>query len=162
MNCKACEGVAGLNRPNWSPVKGSSARVSPVGSATVVRQRFFWIRNRHRHHLSATLLDGPAGNGWARLLRCDRERSGGGFSNAGYEPHPSCGDCPLTGSAIVVRQRFYGIFWPLFLAGSERIVETRAELPFIGDQVVCLSHDQAARSGTRQSPEAELAGARDW
>jgi len=32
-----------LNRPSWSPVKGSSARVSPIGSATVVRQRFFWI-----------------------------------------------------------------------------------------------------------------------
>ena len=33
---------------------------------------------------------------------------------------------------------------------AERIVETRAELPFIGDQIVCLSHDQAARSATRQ------------
>ena len=53
-------------------------------------------RNRHRHHLSATLLDGRAENGWARLLRCGRDRSGGGFPNAGYEPHPSCGDCPLT------------------------------------------------------------------
>src|SRR6516164_6290577 len=30
---------------------------------------------------------------------------------------------------------------------AEQMVETRAELPFIGDQVVCLSHDQAARSG---------------
>ena len=30
------------------------------------------------------------------------------------------------------------------------MVETRAELPFIGDQVVCLSHDQAARSGPRK------------
>src|ERR1700739_4060997 len=29
---------------------------------------------------------------------------------------------------------------------AERMVETPAELPFIGDQVVCLSHDQAARS----------------
>jgi ribosome-binding protein aMBF1 (putative translation factor) len=29
-------------------------------------------------------------------------------------------------------------------------VETRAELPFIGDQIVCLSHDHAARSATRQ------------
>ena len=29
----------------------------------------------------------------------------------------------------------------------ERMVETRAEPPFIGDQVVCLSHNQAARSG---------------
>jgi hypothetical protein len=25
-------------------------------------------RDLHRHHLSATLLDGRAGNGWARLL----------------------------------------------------------------------------------------------
>jgi hypothetical protein len=31
------------------------------------------------------------------------------------------------------------------------MVETPAELPFIGDQVVCLSHDQAARSGPRRS-----------
>jgi hypothetical protein len=29
---------------------------------------------------------------------------------------------------------------------AERMMETRAELPFIGDQIVCLSHDQAARS----------------
>jgi len=28
---------------------------------------------------------------------------------------------------------------------AEPIGETRAGLPFIGDQVVCLSHDQAAR-----------------
>ena len=41
-------------------------------------------RNRYRHHLSATLLDGRVGNGWARLLRCGRDRSGGGFLNAGY------------------------------------------------------------------------------
>jgi hypothetical protein len=33
---------------------------------------------------------------------------------------------------------------------TERMVETRAELPFIGDQIVCLSHDQAARSGPAQ------------
>jgi hypothetical protein len=30
------------------------------------------------------------------------------------------------------------------------MVETPAELPFIRDQVVCLSHDQAARSGPRK------------
>jgi len=53
-------------------------------------------RNRHRHHLSATLLDGLLENGSARLLRCGRDRSGGGFLNAGYEPYPSCGDRPLT------------------------------------------------------------------
>jgi len=33
---------------------------------------------------------------------------------------------------------------------AERMVETPAELPFIGDQVVCLSHNQAARSGPRK------------
>ena len=32
-----------LNRPIWSPVKGSSARVSTIRSAIVVRQRFFGI-----------------------------------------------------------------------------------------------------------------------
>jgi hypothetical protein len=32
-----------LNRPTWSPVKGSSASVSTIRSATVVRQRFFGI-----------------------------------------------------------------------------------------------------------------------
>ena len=82
-----------LNGPTWSPVKGSSARVSPnrlsYGCPTTI---FLDPRNRHRHHLSATLLDGRAGNGWARLLRCGRDRSDGGFPNAGYEPHPSCGD----------------------------------------------------------------------
>jgi len=34
---------------------------------------------------------------------------------------------------------------------AERMLETLAELPFIGDQVVCLSHDQAG-------PPAALAG----
>ena len=70
-----------LNRPTWSPVKGSSARVSPnrlsYGCPTTI---FLDPRNRHRHHLSATLLDGRAGNGWARLLRCGRDRSDGGVS----------------------------------------------------------------------------------
>src|SRR5215472_7453577 len=32
-----------VDRPTWSPVKGSSARFPPIGSATVARQRFFWI-----------------------------------------------------------------------------------------------------------------------
>ena len=97
--CRSASGGSGcaLNRPTGSPVKGSFARVSPnwlsYGCPTT---NFLDPRNRHRHHLSATLLDGRAGNGWARLLRCARDRSGGGFPNAGYEPHPSCGDCPLT------------------------------------------------------------------
>jgi hypothetical protein len=52
-----------LNRPTWSALKGSSARVSTIGSATVVRQRFSGSSHRHRHHLSATLLDGGLENG---------------------------------------------------------------------------------------------------
>ena len=36
----------------------------------------------------------------------------------------------------------------------ERMVVTLAELPFIGDQVVCLSHNQAARSGPRKEARA--------
>jgi len=34
---------------------------------------------------------------------------------------------------------------------AERVVETRAELSFIGDHVVYLSHNQAARSGPRMT-----------
>ena len=34
---------------------------------------------------------------------------------------------------------------------AERVVETRAELPFIGDHVVYVSHNQAARSGPRMT-----------
>ena len=152
--CFARPGCA-LNRPTWSPVKGSSARVSPIRSGIVVRQRFFWIRNRHRHHLSATLLDGRAGNGWARLSRCGRDRSGGGFPNAGYEPHLSYGDCPLAASEPAKKS---GQNIPKNCCRTtiaERMVETPVELPCIGDQVVCLSHDQAA--GQR----AEEGGAAD-
>ena len=53
-----------LKIPIWSPVKGSSARVSTIRSAIVVRQRFFWI--------PATDTDIISGNtsgraGWKRL-----------------------------------------------------------------------------------------------
>ena len=34
--------------------------------------------------------------------------------------------------------------------------ETRAELPFIRDQAVCLSHDQAARSGPEEEGAAQM------
>jgi len=37
---------------------------------------------------------------------------------------------------------------------AERMGETPAELPFIGDQVVCLSHNQAARSGPTKEARA--------
>jgi class 3 adenylate cyclase len=37
---------------------------------------------------------------------------------------------------------------------AERVGETRAELPFIGDHVVCLSHDQAAEETGRAAAVA--------
>jgi len=40
---------------------------------------------------------------------------------------------------------------------AERIVKTLADLPFIGDQVVCLSHDQAARSRPLRRRRVKLA-----
>ena len=84
--------------------------------------------------------------GWkrlARLLRCGRDRPGGGFPNAGYEPHPSCGDCPLTRSEPAKKSGRNIPKNRCRTTVAERMLETLAELPFIGDQVVCLSHDQA-------------------
>ena len=45
LGLQVCFGRPGcaLNRQTWSPVKGSSARVSPIRSDIVVRQRFYWI-----------------------------------------------------------------------------------------------------------------------
>jgi len=80
------------------------------------------------------------------LLRCGSDRPDGGFPNAGYEP------------ASVMRRLSLNRSEPAKKSGqnipknrcrttiAERMRETPAELPFIGDQVVCLSHDQAARS----------------
>jgi len=42
-----------LNRPTSSPIKGSSARVSTIRSAIVVRQRVFWIRATDTDIISA-------------------------------------------------------------------------------------------------------------
>ena len=42
---------------------------------------------------------------------------------------------------------------------AERMVETLAELPFIGDEVVCLSHDRAARSGPAGSGREGMSNA---
>src|SRR6516164_5990942 len=92
-------------------------------------------RNRHRHHLSATLLDGRAGNGWARLLRCGRDRSVGGFPDAGYEP------------ASVMRRLSFNRSEPAKKSGqnipknhcrttiAERMVETLSGTALYRDQV---------------------------
>ena len=45
---------------------------------------------------------------------------------------------------------------------AEPMVETRAELPFIGDQVACLSHDQAARSGPASLSWGNLDDSPSW
>src|SRR5215831_15125160 len=97
--------------------------------------------NRHRHHLNATFLDGRAGSGWGRLLRCGRDRSGGGFPSAGYEPASVMRRLSLNRSEPAKKS---GQNLPKNRCGTtipERMVETLAEPPFIGDQVVCLSHN---------------------
>src|SRR6516225_6037100 len=86
---------------------------------------------------------GRAGwNGWAR---CGSRQLGRRCPNAGYEPHPSCGDCPLTGSEPAKKSGQNIPKNRCRTTIAERMVETRAELPFIGDQIVSLNHDQAGR-----------------
>ena len=66
--------------------------------------------------------------------------------SAALPAHPSCGDCPLTASEPAKRAaKISENSLPTTIA--ERTVETLAELPFIGDQVVCLRHDQARQVG---------------
>jgi len=141
----------GLSRPTWSLVKGSSARVSPIRLAIVVRQRFFGIPATDTDIISAqhfwTRGLETAGPGCYDAVAIARTA---GFRNAGYEP------------ASVMRRLSLNRSEPAKKSGqnipknrcrttiAERIGETRAELPFIRDQVVCLSHDQAARSGPEE------------
>ena len=104
-------------------------------------------RERKKYLRSSGNTSGRAGwNGWARLLRCGRDRPGGGFPNARYEPHASCGDCPLTARS---RAKKSGRCIPknrCRTTVAERLVKTRAELPLMGDQIICLSHEHAGPS----------------
>ena len=104
-------------------------------------------RERKKYLRSSGNTSGRAGwNGWARLLRCGRDRPGGGFPNARYEPHASCGDCPLTARS---RGKKSGRCIPknrCRTTVAERLVKTRAELPLMGDQIICLSHEHAGPS----------------
>jgi len=63
------------------PGKGPSARVSPSAQLLLSDNDF----SGSPQPTPTSLLDGRAGNVWARLLRCGRDRSGGGFLNAGYD-----------------------------------------------------------------------------
>src|SRR5215831_5774954 len=86
-----------LNRPTWFPVKGSSAtRLPPSAQLPLSDTIFLDPRNRHRPHLSATLLDRRAGNDWPRLLRRGRDRSGGGFRILYVQVFGRCNDEPAT------------------------------------------------------------------
>src|SRR5215471_21383406 len=108
---KAVGGVAALaavavspNAPSAAPqsvcafsrIKGSTASVSP---------------NRLSYGCPTTIFRDPgtdtdiisAQHFWTGRLETagpgcyeSRDRSGGGFPNAGYDPHPSCHDCSLT------------------------------------------------------------------
>jgi len=108
-------------------------------------------RNRHRHHLSATLLDGRVGNGLGPVVMM-RSRSLGrpGFQmlvmsrirHAALSLNRS--EPAKKGGQNIPKNRCRTTV-------AEPMVETRAELPFIGDQVGCLSHNQAARLGGREA-----------
>jgi hypothetical protein len=64
-------------------------------------------------------------------------------------PHPSCGDCPLTASEPAKKSGQNIPKNRCRTTIAERMVETLAELPFIGDQVVCL--------GQKRQPAAKVA-----
>jgi len=70
-----------------------------------------------------------------------------GFRMLVMSPHPSCGDSarsrPKKSRQNIPKKRCRTTI-------AEPVGENLAELPFIGDQVVCLSHNQAARSGPRK------------
>src|SRR5215469_2259658 len=72
---------------------------------------------------------------------CCRDRSGGGFPNAGYEPHPSCDDCSLNRSEPAKKSGQNIPKNRCRTTIAEQMMETLAELPLIGDQLVCLSHE---------------------
>ena len=77
-----------------------------------------------------------------------------GFRMLVMSPHPSCGDCPLTAPQPAKKSGQNIPKNRCRTTIAERMGETPAELPFIGDQVVCLSHNQAARSGPRKEARA--------
>ena len=52
--------------------------------------------HRHRHHLSATLLDGRLETAGPVVTMRSRSLGPAGFRMLVMSPHPSCGDCPLT------------------------------------------------------------------
>jgi len=58
---------------------------------------------------------GPLRTAWLRPRQTDLILDKGQFRSRLHHPFPG----------IVVRQRFFGIFWPLFLAGSERLRDNR-------------------------------------
>jgi hypothetical protein len=155
---KVCFGRPGcaLNRPTWFPVKGSSARVSTIRSATVVRQRFFWMP-QPTPTSSQRNTSGRAG--WKRLarsLRCGVAIArAAGFRMLVMSRIRQCGDCPLTARS---RPKKSGQNIPknrCRTTVAERMVETRAELPFIGGSGRLLSHEQAARQRTRRTRSCE-------
>ena|SRR6516162_1708814 len=87
-------GIYRLKQTDVIPVRGSSASVSP---------------NRLSYGCPTTIFRDPgtdtdiisAQHFWTGGLEtagpgCYDAIAGGGFPNAGYEPHPSCDDCPLT------------------------------------------------------------------
>jgi hypothetical protein len=108
----------------------------PATDTDIISAQHFWT--------------GRLETGWARLLLAVSIARTAGFRMLVMSPHPSCDDCPLTRSEPAKKSGQNIPKNRCRTTIAKRMGETPAELAFIGDQVVCLSHNQAACSGPRK------------
>ena len=105
---------------------------------------------------------GRAGwNGCARLLRCGRDRSGGGFPNAGYEPHPSAIERytnEVKRLARVLNHRLEEVPW---LAGDEYSMADIITFPWIHRRADGRAFCRARQHRSRRLPGRQTLVRRD-
>jgi len=114
----------------------------PATDTDIISAQHFWT--------------GRLETGWARLLLAVSIARTAGFRMLVMSPHPSCDDCPLTRSEPAKKSGQNIPKNRCRTTIAKRMGETPAELAFIGDQVVCLSHNQAACSGPRKEARGGL------
>ena len=87
-----------LSRPTWSPVKGQFRSRFPPSAQLRLSDNDFSGSPQPTPTSSQRNTSGRAG--WKRAgpgcYDAVAIARAAGLPNAGYEPHPSCGDCPLT------------------------------------------------------------------
>ena len=93
------------------------------------------------------LLARRAGRARPKICSAFCRSAAGGLVAAYRRPNPRERAVPLafprSASAIVVRQRFFGIFWPLFFAGSEWLRDNR--------RMTDAAHNQHSETVARRS-----------